>query len=177
MVIIKLLRRSIKGIYERIIDRIIKSLPVYYKRLDKISLARWFEILDGEYIKLYKIRLTKRIPLFFFETIFDMTFQSDNVDLTEINKQAELAILYSMAARTENKSLLFQADSMAKDIEIKNKKKEKKGVKLNDFIDYIEITFERIGTIDPEKISASRAFSLYHKAIEKNKRLQKMYEK
>ena len=66
---------------------------------------------------------------------------------------------------------------MAKEMETKSKKQERKGVRLNDFIDYIEITFERIGTIDPEKISASRAFSLYHKAIEKNKRLQKMYEK
>lgn len=177
MVIAKLFIRSVKRFIESGIDKIIQSLPVYYNDLNRIKLARWFDILEGKYIKLYKIRLTKRVPLFFYETILDMTFQNEHVDLTELQRQADLAILYSMAARTENKSILFQADSMAKEIENKAKKQERKGMKLNEFIDFIEITFEQIATIDPEKITAGRAFSLYHKAIEKNKRLAKMYEK
>jgi len=177
MVIAKLLIRKIKRTITGIIDGFISQLPVYYNDLNRISLARWFDILEGKYIKLYKVRLTKRIPSFFYEVILDMTFQNEHVDLAELQKQADLAILYSMAARTENKSILFQADSMAKEIENKAKKQERKGMKLNEFIDFIEITFEQIATIDPEKITAGRAFSLYHKAIEKNKRLAKMYEK
>ena len=169
MVIIKLFRRIIKNGIRFIIDSIIKRLPVYYNNLEKISLRKWFDIIEGNYIELYKIKLTKHVPSFFLEIIMDMTFKSDNVDLTELKKQADLAILYSMAARMDNKSILFQADSMSKDMEKKDKKNESKEVKLNDFIDYIEITFEQIGTIDPDKISASRAFSLYHKAVQRNK--------
>lgn len=107
-----------------------------------------------------------------------MLFQMDNLNCELINKKAELAILRSVALRTKNKSLEFQADVLANEI----KKKEQsanteKNQNLNSFIDYIELTFESIGMIDPFKTSASRAFSLYNKAIERNKHLKEVYDK
>lgn len=177
MVIIRLLKRKIRIAFQNLIEKIIRVLPVYYKRLDRISLSRWFDILEGKYIKLYKIKLTSYPPNFFYEVILDMTFQSEHFDLSEIQKQADLAILYSIAARTNNKSMKFQADTMKKEIENKAKKNESKGMKLNDFVDYIEITFDQIGRIDPDKITAARAFSLCNKAVERNKSLQKSLEK
>ena len=50
-------------------------------------------------------------------------------------------------------------------------------LKLKNGDDYIEISFNQIGTLDPYKISAGRAMSLYNKAVEQNKRLQKQVEK
>lgn len=164
-------------IIQRLIDLIIRLLPVYYTRLNRISLARWFDILDGKYIKLYKIRLTKRIPDFFYMVVMDMAFQTEHFDMKEIIERGELAVMYSNAARTGNKAMKHQADSTKKQIEERAKKGNDKGLKLNDFIDYIEITFNQIGTIDPYKMNASRAFSLFYRAVEHNEYIDKQYKK
>ncbi|MGV8130696.1 MAG: hypothetical protein ACP5N7_01175 [Candidatus Pacearchaeota archaeon] len=171
------IRITIQRLIQKLIDSIIIYLPVYYKRLDRISLAKWFEIIEGKYIKLYKIRLTKRIPNFFYQVVMAMAFQTEHFDMKEILERADLAVMYSIAARTGNKSMKFQADSTKKQLEERAKKGNDKGLKLNDFIDYIEITFNQIGTIDPEKMSASRAFSLFYRAVEHNEYLKKQYDK
>lgn len=173
----KKIRITIRRLIEKLTDSIIIHLPVYYKRLDKISLAKWFEIIEGKYIKLYKIRLTKRVPDFFFEVILDMSFQTENFDMTELQKRADLAVMYSIAARTGNSSMKYQADSMKKEIESKAKKTDNKVMKINDFIDYIEISLNQIATINPEKISAARAFSLFKRSIERNEYMKKQHEK
>jgi len=118
------------------------------------------------------------VPAFFAEIILDMVFEIENIDLSTFKKRAEVAILQSIAARTNNKSIKFKADSLAKEIADKEKKDTNvKDISLNEFINYIELTFEQIGSINPDKMSAARGLSLYHKAVEKNKALLKTVEK
>jgi hypothetical protein len=124
--------------------------------------------MEGNLKKLYKINFINYIPLKFVKIIENMYFQLDKIDMSIIQKEAELAILYSLAARTNNKVMKFNADSLS--LELENKKKEmgkNKSAKLNDFLNYIEISLN-YGSIDPEKMKASRAFSLYNLALEKN---------
>jgi hypothetical protein len=106
----------------------------------------------------------------------DMLFQMEKLDLTILRKRADLAILQALAARTQNKSLKFQADILAKEIK-ELSKTDADGMTLNEFINFIELSFNSIGMIDPDKMKAKRAFSLYHLAIESNKRKAKSYEK
>jgi hypothetical protein len=141
--------------------------------MDKISIAKWFEIMDGKVENLYKFTFIKWIPLKFVKIIEDMYFQLENVNTEIIKQEAELAILYSQAARTGNKMMGFKADS--EKIKLENKKIElskNKGIKLNSFLNYIELTLN-YQNIDPEKMKASRAFSLYHIAVERNKELER----
>jgi len=105
-----------------------------------------------------------------------MLYELDHVDMTMFRKKAELAILQSISARTGSKTVKFQADVLANEI-IQKESKEGESIKLNEFIDYIELTFNQIGMIDPDKMKASRGLSLYNKAVEQNKRLQKQAEK
>lgn len=177
----KFLRTIFRFIVKRIsrlIDNFIRILPVYYKSINQIPLYNWFQIRDNKLTFLYKTKLIKRIPYFFDEIIMNMVFEIESVDLTFIKKRAELAIMQSIAARTNNKTVKFQADVMAKELEEREKKDiDRKGIELNEFIDYIELTFNQIGRIDPYKISAGRALSLLDKAIKHNKRLVKQAEK
>jgi hypothetical protein len=141
--------------------------------MDKISIAKWFEIMDGKVENLYKFTFIKWIPLKFVKIVEDMYFQLENVNTEIIKQDAELAILYSQAARTGNKMMKFKADS--EKIRLENKKIElskNKGMKLNSFLNYIELTLN-YQNIDPEKMKASRAFSLYHIAVERNKELER----
>ena len=171
-------RRRIKKIIRFVKDLIILSLPIYHTDLNKICLKQWFDVINGDQKSLYKFKFFNHIPYKFENIISDMMFQLDYLDISIINKNAELAILRSIAARTKNKTMDFQADVLENAIKSKvNSGKNAEPIKLNEFIDYIEMTFEQINSIDPYKISASRAFSLYHKAIDQNKRVQKMYNK
>lgn len=164
--------------YQKIIECLIKRLPIYYKSIDKLPVYNWFMIQNNDLKWLYKYRIFKYIPGFFLKVITDMVYQFETLDLTMIRKRAEYEILRSMAARQNNKNLEFNANLIEKEIEKLEKKiKDDNGLTLNGFLDYIEMTFESIGSLDPYKLSTSRAFSLYHKAIEKNKQLKAQYEK
>jgi len=156
----------------KIIDFLILKLPIYYTRMDKISISKWFEIMDGKVENLYKFTFIKWIPLKFVKIIEGMYFQLENVNTEIIKQEAELAILYSQAIRTGNKMMKFKADS--EKLRLENKKIElskNKGIKLNSFLNYIELTLN-YQNIDPDKMKASRAFSLYHIAVERNKELE-----
>jgi hypothetical protein len=136
----------------------------------------WFELQKNDYSVLYKVKFTKYIPYFFPEIALNMMFEFDSMDLSLLRKRANLAVLNSIAARTGSKTTKFQADVLKKEIE-KTLSKEKKDISLNEFINYIEMTFNNIGQLDVYKLSTSRAFSLYHKAIQRNKDLEKIYNK
>lgn len=172
MVITKLF----KGLYQRIIEVVIKRLPIYYKHIDSLPVYNWFKISKGELQYLYKYNI-KYIPNFFPELVLKMVFQFERLDLTLLRKKAEYQVLLSMAVRQQNKSLKFNADIMKKEIDNIEMKLSQNDVSLDGFLDYIELTFNNIGSLDPKKISTSRAFSLYHKAVERNKQLEKQYEK
>ena len=167
---------GIKKAFQSCIDTIIKRLPVNYKSIHLLPIFYWFELQKNDYSVLYKVKFTKYIPNFFYEIALNMMFEFDNLDLTLLRKKGELAVLRSISVRTNNKSYKFQADVLEKEI---NKKLEKHGkeITMNEFIDYIELTFNTPGMIKPFETSTSRTFSLYHRAIERNKALQKTYEK
>jgi len=173
----RLLRVGIKKTVTFILDKLILSLPIYYKHLDKICLKKWFDVMEGNKKSLYKVDFINYIPVLFDKIILDMLFQMDYVNTEMIEKERQLAILRSISVRTRDKTMQFQADTLANEIKIKMQNySNEKETGLNGFIDFIEMTFNQIGTIDPYKISASRAFSLYHKAVEQNKRLAKLYK-
>lgn len=176
MVIFKLIRAYIKAKIRGLKDGSIRLLPIYYRSFHQISLRKWFELKDGNYRSLYKYAKFKYIPAFFYEIVLNMLYELDHVDMTMFRKKADLAILESIAARTGSKTVKFQADVLANEIRQKESK-ETETIKLNEFIDYIELTFNQIGMVDPDRMKASRALSLYNKAVEQNKRLQKQAEK
>jgi hypothetical protein len=95
----------------------------------------------------------------------DLFYQFDSLDLGLLRKKSDYMFLKSYAIRTKDKNLMFRADSLQKEIE----DIEKRGtdISLNEFIDFIELSFNCAGTIDPFKISTSRAFSLFNKAVKK----------
>jgi hypothetical protein len=104
-----------------------------------------------------------------------MFYSIDELDLTILRLKKDAVVLKSIATRTNDKSMLFQALQMEKEIKEMEKGSEN-SMNLNQFVNYIELTLECPGTIDPYKITASRAFSLYHRAVEKNERLSKLYK-
>ena len=174
----RLLGTGIKKTFTFFLDRFILFFPIYYTKLDEISIKRYFSVMEGSLKNLYKFDFINYIPTKFLEIMMDMLFQMDYLNTEIIEKESQIAILRSIAARTKSKEIVFQADCLAMELEKKKQTyKNDKGTNLNSFINYIERTFNREGTIDPEKISASRAFSLFHAAVEENKRLEQLYKK
>lgn len=156
-------------------DRLIKLLPVYYTTIHKLPVANWFKLQDGDYGALYFRIKFKRIPSFFGDIAKGMLFEFDNLDLSLLRKHAYVAVLKSMAARTKNKTIEFNANKIQKEIDnelslLINERRQT----LNEFIDYIEITFNQIGSQDPNKLTTARAFSLYQRAKEKNEHLKNL---
>ena len=101
-------------------------------------------------------------------------FELEHLDLTLLRKKAQMMVKYSINRRTGNTIKKYEAESLKKEIEDKEKSLEcKESMTLNKFINYIELTLDCIGTIDPLKITTSRAFSLYHQASEKNEAIIK----
>lgn len=170
----RLFRIGIKKTIWFTIDSIIKLFPIYYTSINRLPIYYWFELQKGDYSILYKVKFIKHIPYFFYNISMDMLFEFDNLDLTLLRKKADLAVLNSIATRTNDKSIKFQADVLKKEIERKISQTGK-DISLNEFIDYIEMTFNNIGQLDVYKLSTSRAFSLYNKAIERNKRLNNVH--
>lgn len=127
-------------------------------------MQNWFDAMNGNLEALNKYNL-KFVPLFFGKVYLNMLFQMEYLDLSLLKKKADFIVLNSMASRTGNKGIRFKADTLKKEIENKGKESiEDKQITLNDFIDFIEITLDSIGVIDPTKISASRGYSLFNKA-------------
>ena len=154
-------RRKIKKIIRFVKDLIILSLPIYHTDLNKICLKQWFDIINGDMKSLYKFKFFTHIPYKFENIISDMMFQLDYLDISIINKNAELAILRSIAARTKNKTMDFQADVLENAIKSKvNSGKNAEPIKLNEFIDYIEDPIEDFAFLETihEETKLSFAF-------------------
>lgn len=98
----------------------------------------------------------------------------ENLSLEDIRELAEYHILKAEAAVTKNSMIDFEANLIKAKL---SEKKEEKQSTLNEFVDYIELTLNCPGTINPEKTSAGRAYSLYHRAKEKNKRISELNRK
>lgn len=174
----RIIRKTCSIACYSLIDKVICRLPVYYKSINKISLYNYWQIRENKYQFLYKFSGINYIPGFFFQASLNLTFQLDNLDLEVLRNKKQIAIMESMYARTKKGIYKFESGQLQKQVEkriIENSLK--KECTLNEFIDYIELTFESIGMIDPYKMSAGRVFSLHNKAVEKNQRLEKLYSK
>ena len=99
-----------------------------------------------------------------------MVFQMENLDLDLIRLKRDYYVMLAESMITNDSFLKFEADLLKVEIDEKEPKDEE--ISLNNFIDLIELSLDKPGSIDPFKMSASRAYSLYHRAKEKNKRLQ-----
>lgn len=94
----------------------------------------------------------------------------ENLQLDDLRLMAEYTILKAESVLKKDSMLDFEANLIKVELEEK-KKAEDKSISLNDFIDYIELTLNCPGTINPEKMSAGRAYSLHYRAKERNKAL------
>ena len=133
------IKEKIKGLG----DWFIKLLPIYYTSINyrPIPIANWYRLKDGDMGAIYRIRLFKRIPNFFGQVFINMTKEFENIDLTLLNQKWQAAKIASMAARLNNKNFEFQATQAKKQIAIKEQKLYgNKGMSLNEFLDYIELT-------------------------------------
>ncbi len=93
----------------------------------------------------------------------------ENLELRVVRKEAQYYLLKSMAVVTGDKMIEFEAGLI--NAELKEEYQEEgDDMSMNEFIDYIELTLNTPGSINPEKMSAGRAYSLFNRAKEINKR-------
>lgn len=138
----------------------------YYKNIDILPVYNWFKLMEGQYKYLYKKQI-KQTPKFFVRLYSELFFQFDVVEMRSFDDILKLAYLFSLYETTENPKFLNQANSLK--YQMTNRKKTEP-MKLNEMINRIEEQFDSIGKIDVHKMSTSRFFSLYYKAINKMKK-------
>jgi len=139
----------------------------YYKSIDTIPIYNWFEVTKGNYVYLYKRRIN--IHPEYFKLIYnDLFFQLEHIDTSYFEKIHKIAYLRALYVLTKKPQHLNNSNFLMAEL---NNKKEviNKPAKLNELVNYIEETFKNIGSIDVHKMSTSRFFSLYYRAIDKNK--------
>lgn len=139
----------------------------YYTHIDYLPLFNFAEIMKGNFNYLYVKNVNKKYPKIAFVRIFqEMNFQFKHLDNKHLRQLADLADFESKYVRTKNKRWLNEYNTLKKKIE----KKKSKPFDLNNFTDYIERTYNLVpGSIDVHKISTSKAFQSYQKAIKHNK--------
>lgn len=161
---------------------ITKLTKNYYTKLHKLPLSRWFEAQAGDMTAFYRWFRFGKAPKFFDNIAEDMIYQFDHLDLTAIRLESEVLMLRIDAENIEDKTRknIKLNQSRIKQVELDkllNEKQKAKNITLNQFLNFIEQTFDNIGTIDPEKISTKRAFSLYWLAIDTNNKRKAEAEK
>lgn len=148
-------------------------MPFYYTNLNKIPFINWWDVhFKGKIESLNRFDLKFKFD-FLWKIHQNMVYQMDNLDLSIVRKRAEYEILMAKYALTGNKMIEFEAGVLMAQINDELKKNEtSKEPSMNDFIDYIELALNCPGTINPEKTSAGRVYSLYHRAKEKVERIK-----
>lgn len=164
------MRSYIKGIREsRLIKKTVKEKK-YYEYLDELPVLNFFKIKNGNYKYLWKNELDreKKHPIgLFLYTFQQMYYQFPRLDNEYLRDMATLADYQSKYIRTKNMRWKNEYNTLKKKID------NTKPVDLNidDFTDYIEHTFSNpIGSIDITRVSTSKAFNNYYKAIAKNRK-------
>lgn len=149
----------------------------YYKSADTISAFCWDKIEEGKYNYLYKRNIIKTnlVPSFFEKVMEEIMYQFDHVDMEMITKRLNIERFLNLFVTSGRPDYLNRANELKAQIKKRQSKKRQKST-LNDQLNYIEFTFSIVGTIDPKKMSAKRFNSLYHKAIEENRRRKREYE-
>ena len=138
----------------------------YYKRLDKLPVYNWFELLKGRYQFIYK-RPIKSYPAIFGNVYMELFYQFEKIDTTYFEEIHKLAYLRSLYATTGQLRFLNQANFLEAKIEKNNKIEKAELPNLNKMINLIEEEMNSIGSIDKYKMDTARFYSLYHRAVEK----------
>ena len=143
----------------------------YYTHIDYLPLFNFAEIMKGKFNYLYVGNKNKRYPKIAFAKIFEaMNFQFKTLDNKGLRQRADLADFESKYLTADNQKDRNRWLNEYNTLKKKIKKKKRKPFDLNAFTDYIEHTFKFApGSIDAHKISTSKAFMNYQKAIEHNK--------
>lgn len=161
-----LIRGWIEG---RLIAKTIKQKK-YYTHIDDMPVYNFAKIMKGEYNYLWISENNRRnkYPKTLFQAVFgEMYFQFKYLDNTNLRNKATIAEYKYKFAATNN----FRWKNQANTLIAKLEKEVVSDFDLNNFTDYIEQTFKQpIGSIDVNKISTSKAFNNYHRAIEINKK-------
>jgi len=159
-----------KTIKELIFIWYVKKFRKYYTHINELPLYNFAKIINGDFSYLYEKR-HKRVPKVFFQNIFrNMSYQFKQLDNTYLRMQADAADYYAKYIRTGNIRWKNEYNTILN----KLNKFQKSNFDLDEFLDYIERTFNHApGSIDPKKISTSRAFSNFQKAKEFNLKKQK----
>lgn len=142
----------------------------YYIHIEDIPVYNFFKVKNGkfEYLWKYEIDRDKKYPKGLFLAVFqEMYFQFPKLDNTYLRDLADLADYESKWVRTKQSRWKNEMNTLKKKIE--NTKPN--DINLDDFTDYIEHTFQNpVGSINVHLVSASKAFSNFYKAIDKNKK-------
>ena len=177
-----MIKKAVFKLFERIkvilyvlISIAYKKLPLYYKNADRLPCWNYFEIVNSGNLKHLNRFGISFVPYFFSELYFDIVFSLPTANIDLINNYADLAIMRSIAARTKDKSLLFDADILENSLNNQIKKSENSNIKMNEIIDFIEISLKQIGSINPFKNSISRVLSLYKQAKKINEKNKKYH--
>jgi len=140
----------------------------YYNHIDILPIYNWFKLLEGDYTYLYKRRIVQT-PHLFQDLYGILFFQMEKIEMGYFENIHKLAYLKSLYATTKKPQYLNQARSLEHRIKTAQKK-DNKNPRLNDMLNYIEETFSNVGQLDPMKTSTSRFYSIYNRAVEKNKK-------
>lgn len=144
----------------------------YYEHIDKLPLRNFFKIKKGEYKYLWIKDDDKPFNKYLFMGVFQqMHFQFNHLDNEYLRAKLLAAEYESKYVRSVN-----QQDKVRW---INNWKTQQKivdnwkvsDIEIDDFTDYIERAYGLApGVIDIDKISTSKGFNNFHKAIEINKK-------
>jgi hypothetical protein len=137
----------------------------YYKHIDYLPIYNWDKLSNGEFNYLYKFRI-KATPRFFKRWYVELFYQFEKIEMSGFEDMLKLAYLKSLYVTTKQAKYLNMARSLEKRIKSKPKTKPQK---LNDMVNFVEETFSSIGSINVHKMSTSRFYSLYYRAIKKIK--------
>jgi len=163
------MKTHIKILFELFFTWFVKKYVKHYTHIEELPLWNFYRITQGNLAYLYK-NMHKRIPKVYFNEVFqNMHYQFKQLDNEYLRAVAMVSVYecHIVTAKTEQEKNAWKN----KHAILKNKLHNwpKNIFDLDKFTDYIEQTFKLTpGSIDVKKISTSKAFSNYQKAIEMN---------
>lgn len=140
----------------------------FYLHIDELPLRNFFKIKKGEYQYLWIKDIEKPFNKFLFMGIFQqMHFQFNHLDNEYLRAKAAAAEYESKYIRAEKQSdkVRWLNNWTTQQKVVDNWKVS--DMEIDDFTDYIEQAYGSApGSIDIDKISTSKGFNSFHKAIE-----------
>ena len=157
-----------KLIYTLFFTYYVLKFRTYYTHISELPLYNFAKISNGGLNYLYIRNINRKVPVAAFTGIIQrMLFQFDKIDNTHLRQLADLADYNSKYVVTGNKRWLNEYNTLKAKLD----KKEVNKFNIDEFTNVIEQTFNHTpGSIDTKKISTSKAFSMYYKAVDQIKK-------